>query len=144
MLFNRCKKCRYLKCLSVGMDPKWVMSNEEKRIRFKNFFKKKDEQASVESTAGEVSMSSGQKRKRRKRNDVDNQQDANQNSEFSQILGYVLLYISTRNPICTSTNKILLFFHPTVSKSSRELGNIIERQSILIKECSAKEFYKVC
>ena len=73
------------------MDPKWVMSNEEKRIRFKNFFKKKDEQATVESTTVEASMSSGQKRKRRKRNEVDNQQDANQNSGFSQMLGYVLL-----------------------------------------------------
>jgi hypothetical protein len=27
------------------MDPKWVMTNDEKRVRFKNFFKKKDEQA---------------------------------------------------------------------------------------------------
>ena len=26
------------------MDPKWVMTNDEKRVRFKNFFKKKDEQ----------------------------------------------------------------------------------------------------
>jgi hypothetical protein len=24
-----CKKCRYEKCLSVGMDAKWVLSNEE-------------------------------------------------------------------------------------------------------------------
>ena len=67
------------------------MSNEEKRIRFKNFFKKKDEQATIESSTEEASMSSVPKRKRRKRNDADNQQDTNQNSGFNQLLalGYV-------------------------------------------------------
>ena len=40
-----CKKCRYDKCVEVGMDSKWVLTNEEKRVRFKNFFKKKDELA---------------------------------------------------------------------------------------------------
>jgi len=24
-----CKKCRYFKCLSIGMNAKWVLSNEE-------------------------------------------------------------------------------------------------------------------
>ena len=37
-----CKKCRYIKCLSVGMNPKWVLTNDEKRKRFEKFFKKKE------------------------------------------------------------------------------------------------------
>ena len=41
-----CKKCRYDKCLVIGMDPSLVLTDEEKRIRFKHFFKKKDELAS--------------------------------------------------------------------------------------------------
>ena len=60
------------------MDPKWVMSNEEKRIRFKNFFKKKDEQAS--SVEGPAIPLSGTKRKRRRKNTTESQSDANLNS----------------------------------------------------------------
>ena len=40
---NRCKKCRYDKCLRFGMDPKWVLTQDEKRIRFRNFNKKKSD-----------------------------------------------------------------------------------------------------
>jgi hypothetical protein len=29
------------------MDPKWVLTNDEKRVRFKNYFKKKDEQVKI-------------------------------------------------------------------------------------------------
>jgi hypothetical protein len=34
------------------MDSKWVLTNEEKRVRFKNFFKKKDEAAMAPAVAG--------------------------------------------------------------------------------------------
>lgn len=27
-----CKRCRYNKCLSVGMNSKWVLSNEEVKL----------------------------------------------------------------------------------------------------------------
>jgi hypothetical protein len=47
-----CKRCRYDKCLANGMDPKWILSNDEKRIRFKHFFKKKDELASLGLQSG--------------------------------------------------------------------------------------------
>jgi hypothetical protein len=43
----RCKKCRYDKCVSVGMDPKWVLSNDDKRIRFRNHNKRKSDQAKM-------------------------------------------------------------------------------------------------
>ncbi len=48
---QHCKKCRFDKCLAIGMDPKWVLSNDEKRIRFKNYFKKKDEKAQQPSAS---------------------------------------------------------------------------------------------
>jgi hypothetical protein len=50
LLYFRCKKCRYEKCLSVGMDPKWVMTNEQKKIRFQHYFKKKQEREATGST----------------------------------------------------------------------------------------------
>jgi hypothetical protein len=35
------------------MDPKWVLTNEEKRVRFKNYFKKKDELAASSASSAE-------------------------------------------------------------------------------------------
>ena len=46
-----CKKCRYEKCLVIGMDPTLVLSDEEKRVRFKHFFKKKDAMEQRRSSA---------------------------------------------------------------------------------------------
>ncbi len=46
----RCKKCRYEKCLSIGMDPKWVMTQEQKLVRFQHYYKKKQEKASATTT----------------------------------------------------------------------------------------------
>ena len=46
-----CKKCRLEKCLSIGMDPKMVLNDEEKRERFKYFFKKKDAMEQRRSSA---------------------------------------------------------------------------------------------
>ncbi len=40
----RCRKCRYAKCLANGMSPKFVLTTEEKKIRFRNFLKKKGDQ----------------------------------------------------------------------------------------------------
>ncbi len=69
-----CKRCRYDKCLANGMDAKWVLSNDEKRIRFKHFFKKKDELASLSQQSGAAasgaegpSTSQGSQRGRRSR-----------------------------------------------------------------------------
>ncbi len=40
---NLCQKCRFDRCLEIGMDSKFILSEDEKRDRFKNYFKKKDE-----------------------------------------------------------------------------------------------------
>ena len=45
-----CKKCRYIKCLSIGMNPKFVLTDSEKRTRFEKFFKKKDETKKKKAT----------------------------------------------------------------------------------------------
>ena len=39
-----CSKCRMDRCLEIGMDPNLIMTEAEKRERFKYFFKKKDEE----------------------------------------------------------------------------------------------------
>ncbi len=36
------QKCRFDKCLKVGMDPKWVLNDKQKKIRFRKFFENKD------------------------------------------------------------------------------------------------------
>ena len=61
---QHCKRCRYDKCVRIGMDPKWVLTNDEKRIRFKNFFKKKDEMAPTDCQVLETPSSGTPKRKR--------------------------------------------------------------------------------
>ncbi len=33
---RQCQKCRYDRCLSAGMRPELVMSEEQKRVRFRN------------------------------------------------------------------------------------------------------------
>jgi hypothetical protein len=33
-VLRKCQKCRYNKCLSNGMDPKWVLSEDQKRSRY--------------------------------------------------------------------------------------------------------------
>lgn len=38
-----CKKCRYEKCLAIGMNPKQVLSDDERKQRFKNLLKKIEE-----------------------------------------------------------------------------------------------------
>ena len=45
------------------MDSKWVLTNDEKRIRFKNFFKKKDERAECDDVL-ETPTSGTPRRKR--------------------------------------------------------------------------------
>ena len=47
------------------MDPKWVLSNEEKRIRFKNYFKKKDEQAQQPPLANEEKETTSRRKRYR-------------------------------------------------------------------------------
>jgi hypothetical protein len=42
-----CQKCRWDRCLEIGMDARLIMSEEEKRQRFKHFFEKKDCQESI-------------------------------------------------------------------------------------------------
>ncbi len=49
---RKCRVCRFKRCLQVGMKPEQVLSQEEKEVRFKRFFKKKHED---EKDEGEVS-----------------------------------------------------------------------------------------
>ena len=39
---RKCQRCRYNKCLKIGMDAKWVLTNDQKKIRFRNFLRKKE------------------------------------------------------------------------------------------------------
>ena len=50
-IIPRCKKCRYEKCLAIGMDPKWVMTPEQKLVRFQHYYKKKMERGTARGTA---------------------------------------------------------------------------------------------
>ena len=38
---RKCQKCRYDLCLKVGMDPNLVLSEDQKKVRFRNYLKKK-------------------------------------------------------------------------------------------------------
>jgi hypothetical protein len=49
------------------MDPKWVMSNEEKRARFKHYFKKKDEKLAAEAAATMAQLTSAESSSRGRR-----------------------------------------------------------------------------
>ena len=39
---RRCQKCRYELCLKIGMTPKAVLTEDQKKIRFRNAIKKKE------------------------------------------------------------------------------------------------------
>jgi len=43
---KQCSSCRYGKCISIGMRPELVLTEDEKKRRFKKFLKKKEEEAS--------------------------------------------------------------------------------------------------
>ena len=43
---RRCQKCRYDLCLKIGMTPKAVLTEDQKKIRFKNAIKKKEVRSS--------------------------------------------------------------------------------------------------
>jgi hypothetical protein len=54
-----CKKCRYDKCILVGMNPTNILTDEEKRVRFRKYFKKKDElRSSTAATTATTASSS--------------------------------------------------------------------------------------
>ena len=38
---RKCQKCRYEKCVNIGMDPRWVLTSDQKKVRFRNYLKKK-------------------------------------------------------------------------------------------------------
>ena len=38
---KKCQRCRYEQCLSVGMDPSLVLSEEQKKTRFRKMLEKK-------------------------------------------------------------------------------------------------------
>jgi len=38
---RKCQKCRYEKCLNIGMDPRWVLTSDQKKVRFRNYLKKR-------------------------------------------------------------------------------------------------------
>ena len=37
-----CKKCRYRRCIAAGMDPNNILTDEEKKLRFRKFFKRRE------------------------------------------------------------------------------------------------------
>jgi len=39
---KQCSACRYFKCISIGMKPELVLTEEDKKRRFKKFLKKKE------------------------------------------------------------------------------------------------------
>ncbi len=49
---RKCRVCRFKRCLQVGMKPEQVLSQEEKEVRFKRFFKKRQDD---EKDDGEIS-----------------------------------------------------------------------------------------
>ncbi len=61
---RKCRKCRYDKCIKVGMRPETVLSHDQKRKRFQNAFRRKDEEASSltlkePTTSTKVDLQSG-------------------------------------------------------------------------------------
>ena len=67
------------------MDPKWVMTNDEKRIRFKKFFKKKDEQSSANEVPAQTTSTIRATRKRRMKASPEEQLQTDLNSDSSHL-----------------------------------------------------------
>jgi len=49
---KQCSACRYSKCIRIGMKPELVLTEDDKKKRFKKFLKKKESEASSGSLSG--------------------------------------------------------------------------------------------
>ena len=38
---KKCQKCRYDKCIEIGMNPNLVLTDDQKKVRFRKMFEKK-------------------------------------------------------------------------------------------------------
>jgi len=55
-----CQRCRFQKCLTVGMKPSWVLSEEEKKKRFRKTLQKKAEERASRERGGEQGRMEGE------------------------------------------------------------------------------------
>lgn len=57
---RKCQKCRYELCLSAGMDPSLVLDDDQKKVRFRNYLRKKknisNAKPSIDGSDGSPSM----------------------------------------------------------------------------------------
>ena len=49
---KKCQRCRYDKCIEIGMNPNLVLTDDQKKVRFRKMFEKKGSGAGGEGNGG--------------------------------------------------------------------------------------------
>ena len=49
---KKCQRCRYDKCIEIGMNPNLVLTDDQKKVRFRKMFEKKGSGAAGEGNGG--------------------------------------------------------------------------------------------